>query len=138
MVIDTSAMIAIQFAEPESSALTVAILASETRLMSAATYVEYVAVLARRFPRFAAADWAERVVAGLGIKVVDVTAAHALLAADALETYGRARHQAGRQPRARAAKRPKACQSSWEQQRKSPCQSSPAKGALLLRTSAQK
>lgn len=95
MVIDTSAMIAIQFAEPESSALTVAILASETRLMSAATYVEYVAVLARRFPRFAAADWAERAVAGLGIKVVDVTAAHALLAADALETYGRARHQAG-------------------------------------------
>lgn len=95
MVIDTSVMIAIQFAEPESSALTIAILASETRLMSAASYVEYVAVLARRFPRFTAADWVERAVAGLGIKVVDVTAIHALLAADALERYGRARHPAG-------------------------------------------
>nr|WP_295111810.1 type II toxin-antitoxin system VapC family toxin [uncultured Caulobacter sp.] len=95
MVIDTSVMIAIQFAEPESTALTVAILASETRLMSAASYVEYVAVLARRFPGFAAADWVERAVAGLRIKVVDVTAAHALLAAGALERYGRARHPAG-------------------------------------------
>jgi ribonuclease VapC len=95
MVVDTSAMIAIQFAEPESSALTIAILASEARLMSAATYVEYVAVLARRFPRFAAAEWVERAVAGLGIRVVDVTAAHALLAADALERFGRTRHPAG-------------------------------------------
>lgn len=94
MVVDTSAMIAMQFDEPESSELAIAVLNAETRLMSAASYVEYVAVLARRYPRFLAADWVARAVAELGIRVVDVTAEHALLAAKALEDYGRARHPA--------------------------------------------
>lgn len=95
MVVDTSAMIAIQFDEPESAKFTVAILSAETRLMSAATYVEYVAVLSRRYPRFSAADWVASAVDGLDIRVVDVTAEHALIAARALEDYGRARHLAG-------------------------------------------
>ncbi|TCS16039.1 type II toxin-antitoxin system VapC family toxin [Caulobacter sp. BK020] len=94
MVIDTSAIIAIEFGESERAAFVTAILAADTRLVSAASYVECVAVLSRRYPEAAAAATIDETFRRLGMVVVDVTSEQARTAAQALERYGRTRHSA--------------------------------------------
>jgi ribonuclease VapC len=95
MIIDSSAMIAIESGEPEREAFLGAILSADTRLISAASYVECVAVVARRRPKAAAAATVERTFRDLELVIVEVTVEQARIAAQALEDYGRTRHPAG-------------------------------------------
>jgi ribonuclease VapC len=95
MVIDTSALIAIELAEPERRAFLAAVLATDTRLVSAGSYIECVAVLSRRLPSVPAAAMVDRTFQTLKLTIVDVTVEHALIAAKAMEDYGRTRHPAG-------------------------------------------
>jgi ribonuclease VapC len=94
MVIDTSAIIAIEFGESECAAFIAAILAADARLVSAASYVECVAVLTRRYPKAAASATIDETFRRLGLVVVDITSEQARTAAQALERYGRTRHSA--------------------------------------------
>lgn len=95
MVVDSSAMIAIENGEPEREAFLGAILSANTRLISVASYVECVAVMARRRPAAAAAATVEATFRDLELVVVEVTVEQSRIAAQALETYGRTRHPAG-------------------------------------------
>ncbi|UAL11898.1 type II toxin-antitoxin system VapC family toxin [Caulobacter segnis] len=95
MVIDSSAMIAIESGEPEREAFLSAILSADTRLISAASYVECVAVMARRRPKSAAAVTVAATFRDLELVIVEVTVEQSRIAAQALEDYGRTRHPAG-------------------------------------------
>jgi ribonuclease VapC len=94
MVIDTSALLAILLDEPERRAFNEAIEAAETRVMSAATFVEVSIVIESRFGAEGLRDldlFIER--AGLEIAAVDAEQAH--VARRAFSRFGKGRHQAG-------------------------------------------
>jgi ribonuclease VapC len=88
MVIDTSALIAILLAEPESGRLVDAIVADEVRLVPATTAVEAACVmLARRGPSGEIA--LDALLQRLGIEVVPLSPAAAAHARSAYGRYGR-------------------------------------------------
>lgn len=98
MVVDTSALIAIAYAEPDHGLLEQAIEADSTRLISAASALEAAIVMTRR----AGAEGARRALAildgavkSLGLTVEPVTAAQADLAREAYLQYGKGFHGAG-------------------------------------------
>ena len=94
MVIDSSAVLAILFDEPERRSFNEAIEAAETRMMSAATFVEVSIVVESRFGAEGLRDldlFIER--AGLEIAAVDAEQAH--VARRAFSRFGKGRHQAG-------------------------------------------
>jgi len=94
MVIDSSAIAAILFEEPDASAFASAILNDVTRLMSAATLVEISMVLMRlRTPDPIAA--LDALLARLHVVVVPFDRDQAILARDAFRRFGKARHSAG-------------------------------------------
>jgi ribonuclease VapC len=87
MVIDTSALIAILFREPEADALVEAILRDSRRYLGAATYVETVAVTCvRRGPEGVVA--LDALLHELGIEMVSVSGDAGRIAADAYCRYG--------------------------------------------------
>lgn len=93
MVVDSSAIIAILFAEPASERLEHRILDSTRCALSAASLVETgIVALARH------GDAVEREVPlllrRLGVEIVPVTAAHAEEALDAFRRFGKGRHPA--------------------------------------------
>ncbi len=94
MVIDTSALFAMEFAEPEDAAFAFAIQAATVRLMSAATAVECVSVFAGRRPRTDALATLDAIVNRFAIEVVAVDDAQWRAAADALVRFGKGRHPA--------------------------------------------
>ena len=88
MVIDTSAIAATAFNEPEARRLHELIAGDPVRLISAATVVE------SRFGESGGADldlWLHKT----GAEIVDVTADHADQARRAWRRYGKGRHPAG-------------------------------------------
>lgn len=94
MVIDTSALLAILLDEPERRALNEAIEAAESRMMSAATFVEASIVIESRFGAEGIRDldlFIER--AGIGLAAVDAEQAH--MARRAFSRFGKGRHRAG-------------------------------------------
>ncbi|HEX5715146.1 MAG TPA: type II toxin-antitoxin system VapC family toxin [Thermoanaerobaculia bacterium] len=94
MVIDTSALLAILFDEPERRAFNEAIDAAESRVMSAATFVELSIVIESRVGAEGLRDldlFIER--AGIELAAVDVEQAHA--ARRAFSRFGKGRHRAG-------------------------------------------
>lgn len=93
MVIDTSAIVAILFGEPEAAAFTAAIESSTTRLVSAATRVELTFVVEGRKRDEGRADL-ERLFQHGNFDVVDVTALQVIVATDAFRRYGKGRHPA--------------------------------------------
>ena len=94
MVIDTSALVAIVFGEPEAADLAAAIEADPTRLMSAASFLEAAIVVeARKGP--AAARELDVAVYRSAIDLVPFDAAQAELAREAYRRFGRGRHAAG-------------------------------------------
>lgn len=88
MIVDTSAILAVILDEPEAESFTRAILAAARPMISAATYVEVHAVLAR-YRRPELRRLLDRQLGALGIDVVPVTVEQARVAAAAYFDYGR-------------------------------------------------
>lgn len=94
MVIDTSALLAILLDEPERRSFNEAIEAAESRVISAATFVEASIVIEARFGAEGLRDldlFVERAL----IEVVAVDVAQAQEARRAFSRFGKGRHPAG-------------------------------------------
>jgi len=94
MVIDTSALAAIFFHEPERDAFRDAIVAASSRLISAATLLEAGMVIEGRRGGGAGREFDLFIVRTL-IKIVPIDAELADLARSAWRKYGKGRHPAG-------------------------------------------
>ena len=94
MVIDTSALAAIFFAEPERDPFLDAIFAAETRLLSAATLLETGVVLESRNGEAAGREF-DLFVVRAQLDVVPVDAEQVEIARSAWRRYGKGRHAAG-------------------------------------------
>lgn len=94
MVIDSSAIVAILFGEPEAEAFEAAVVDDPVRLMSAATVVEAAIVVEARLGEQGGREldlWLHKA----GVVVVGFDAEQVDLARHAWRTYGRRRHPAG-------------------------------------------
>lgn len=94
MVIDSSALFAILYDEPERHAFNEAIEAAEVRVMSAATLVEVSIVIESRFGAQGIQDL-DRFVERAGIEIAAVDREQALIARRAFSRFGKGRHPAG-------------------------------------------
>ena len=94
MVIDTSAMFAVEFGETERNAFGDAMKAASRRIISSATAVECISVYAGRRPGADARAAFDDQVREFGIDIVPLDDAHWRAAADALIRYGKGRHPA--------------------------------------------
>jgi ribonuclease VapC len=94
MVIDTSALAAIFFHEPERDAFRDAIVAASSRLISAATVLEAGMVIEGRRGGGAGREF-DLFIVRTQIKIVPVDAELAELARSAWRKYGKGRHPAG-------------------------------------------
>ena len=93
MVIDTSALAAIFFAEPERDAFLGAITAAGTRLISAATVLETGMVVESRQGESAGREF-DLFVVRASLQIVPIDAEQADLARSAWRKYGKGRHPA--------------------------------------------
>lgn len=94
MMIDTSAILAILFDEPERKPFSVAILRSAERKMSAPNFLEAsMLALARRGED--GQRMLDLLIAKLGIEIVPFTVAQGQVARSAFKRFGKGRHQAG-------------------------------------------
>ncbi|MEP9356834.1 type II toxin-antitoxin system VapC family toxin [Xanthobacter sp. KR7-65] len=94
MVIDTSAIVAIFFNEPDAPSYRERIADDPIRLISAATFLEAAMVIEARFGEAGGAEldlWLHKA----EVEVVAVTAEHADQARRAWRRYGKGRHPAG-------------------------------------------
>jgi ribonuclease VapC len=94
MVVDSSAILAIAFDEPDHLTYLNAIDSAETRTMSAATLFECRLVALRKAGEVQERDLLE-LLAEMKIRVAHFDEAQAVLAADAFRRYGKGRHKAG-------------------------------------------
>jgi ribonuclease VapC len=94
MVLDTSAIVAILFDEPERVALSRVLEAAPVRLMSAVSRVELAFVVEGRKGE-AGRGSVERFLAATGAEVVAVTPRQAERAIEAFRRFGKGRHRAG-------------------------------------------
>jgi ribonuclease VapC len=94
MVIDTSALAAIFFHEPERDAFRNAIVATSSRLISAATVLEAGMVIESRKGGGAGREF-DLFIVRAQIKIVPIDAELADLARSAWRKYGKGRHPAG-------------------------------------------
>jgi ribonuclease VapC len=94
MVIDTSALIAILQDEPERRSFNLAIESAETRLLSAASFVESSLVIETRVGADGIRDL-DLFVAKAGISIEPVDTDQAYVARQAYSQYGKGRHPAG-------------------------------------------
>ena len=94
MVIDTSALAAIFFAEPERQRFLAAITAAGRRLVSAATVIETGIVIEARQGEAAGREF-DLFVVRANLQIVPVDAEQADLARSAWRKYGKGRHTAG-------------------------------------------
>lgn len=94
MVIDTSAIVAILFAEPDHRRYDEAIESARTRLLSAVTRVELSFVVEGR-KREAGREALEQFFRLTAAEIVAVTPQHADLAINAFRRFGKGRHRAG-------------------------------------------
>ena len=94
MVIDTSAIVAIFFNEPDAASYRERIADDPVRLISAGTFVETAMVIEGRFGEAGGAEfdlWLHKA----GVEIVAVTPEHADQARRAWRRYGKGRHPAG-------------------------------------------
>ncbi|MFL5045252.1 MAG: type II toxin-antitoxin system VapC family toxin [Xanthobacteraceae bacterium] len=94
MVIDTSALIAMLFAEPERDAYTRAIASQSVRLVSAMSKFEAGMVAIGRYGETAAEEL-DRLMRDLTMQVVSFDERQADIAREAFARYGKGRHRAG-------------------------------------------
>ncbi len=88
MIVDTSAVVAVLKDEPERQALLDALLASETRRMSAASYLE-TAVVVDGLGDPVKSRRLDEILVALGVEIVDVTTLQARIARQAYRDYGK-------------------------------------------------
>lgn len=93
MVVDTSAIVALLFAEPEAPAIAGALMSAPSRLMSAVTRVELSFVVEGRKGEQGRQDL-QRLLSRGSFEIVSVTPHHAELAIDAFRRFGKGRHPA--------------------------------------------
>jgi ribonuclease VapC len=93
MVIDTSALLAILFDEPERRAFNEAIESAETRLISAASFVEVSIVIESRYGPDGIRDL-DLYLSRAGIDLVGFDSDQAFVARQAFRHYGKGRHRA--------------------------------------------
>src|SRR3954470_15798492 len=91
IVVDTSALMAIVLAEPQSSACIAALEAEDDIMISAGTVAEALIVADRRN----VGEEMTRLIDGLGFEIVSVTPASARRIAAAYAQWGRGAHPAG-------------------------------------------
>ena len=91
IAVDTSALMAILLGEAAAEACAALLEAEDEVLISAGTVAEALIVAARRD----LGDEMERLIGGLGMEVVDVTAASARRVAHAYDRWGKGVHPAG-------------------------------------------
>lgn len=94
MVIDTSAIVAIAFGEPEAPAFEQRIASDPIRLISAATVLEAAMVIEMRLGEAAGSEldlWLHKA----DVEIIAVEAVHADQARRAWRRYGKGRHPAG-------------------------------------------
>lgn len=94
MIIDTSAMVAILFREPEATAFVERIHDDDTCRMSVATWVELAMVIESQLGPDGMRQ-AEAFFRRAGITIESVTVEHAELARQAFLDFGKGRHKAG-------------------------------------------
>jgi ribonuclease VapC len=94
MIIDTSALLAILFDEPDGLTVLRRTAEAPIRLMSSANAVE-AWIVADRHANPAKGPALDALLETLGIDIVPVTVQHARLARTAYHTYGKGRHPAG-------------------------------------------
>ncbi len=94
MVVDTSALLAVLFDEPERRAFTEAIEAAEARLLSAATFVETSMILESRHGAEGVRAL-DRLLATASVEIVAVDRVQATAAREAFRQFGKCRHPAG-------------------------------------------
>ena len=93
MVIDTSAILAILFNEPDAPAFELAIELDSVRLMSAASFLETAIVVEARLGDSAGREL-DLLIYRAGITIVSVTAEQDEVGRDAFRRFGRGRHAA--------------------------------------------
>lgn len=94
MVLDTSALLAILFDEPESEAIRAAIEADSTRLLSASSVLETALVIETRFGENGGREL-DLLLSRGGIEVVAFDQEQARVARLAYRSFGKGRHPAG-------------------------------------------
>ncbi len=94
MIVDTSALFAIAFGEPDRDRFSRALAGTRTKRMSAPTLVE-ATLVAEGYGGERGRGRFEALLAQEDIEVVDFTAEHALLAIAAWRRFGKGRHPAG-------------------------------------------
>ncbi len=94
MVIDTSALLAILFGEPEAERFAEAIGDDPSRLMSAGSFLEASIVVASELGEPGGREL-DLLTLTTGIEIVPFTLDHLRLARHAYRTYGKGRHSAG-------------------------------------------
>jgi ribonuclease VapC len=94
MVVDSSALLAIMFLEPEAQRFTQLIQASRAPLLSAVNFLE-ASILVESRRGIAKRDLFDTFVAESGIRLQPVTRAQAVIARDAYRRFGKGNHPAG-------------------------------------------
>ena len=94
MIVDTSALIAILFAEPDAELYARALASADACRISAASYVE-VAIVIEAQTRDSGSREFDRFFQRSGIGIEAVTEEHAHLARQAYMQFGKGRHRAG-------------------------------------------
>jgi ribonuclease VapC len=94
MVIDTSAILAILFNEPEAEHFEIALEADPSRLISAATLLETAIVVEARLGE-AGGQELDLLLEKAQVVIIPFTAEHAKIARYAYRTYGKGQHPAG-------------------------------------------
>ena len=94
MVLDTSALLALLFNEPEADDLEVAIDADPVRLLSAASFLETAIVVEARLGPAGGREL-DLLVHKCGVEIVALTAEQAEVARDGWRRFGRGRDKAG-------------------------------------------
>ncbi|MGE5358916.1 MAG: type II toxin-antitoxin system VapC family toxin [Bacteroidales bacterium] len=93
MVLDTSAILAVLFNEPEADDIEVAIDADPVRLLSAASYLETAIVVHARFGDAGSREL-DLLIHKASIEIVTVTAEQADVGLDGWRRFGKGRHEA--------------------------------------------
>jgi ribonuclease VapC len=94
MVIDTSAIVAILFNEPDAEYFESALVSDPTRLMSAASVLETAIVVEARLGEAGSQEF-DQLLQTAQITIVPVTAQQVEIGRQAYHTYGKGRHPAG-------------------------------------------
>lgn len=94
MVVDTSAVLAVVFEEPEAAAFAELLATSSLTLISAVSWLETGIVVEARKGRAAVRDY-RSLLAAARVKTVEFTAEQAQVALAAWQRYGKGHHKAG-------------------------------------------